>query len=76
MFRSRSGCSTRNNSDGRGPPETDILGAERAGLKSALVLTGTTSPEDARASAIQADETFDSLAALGEAWAARLRQTV
>lgn len=56
--------------------ETDILGAERAGLKTALVLTGTTSSDEALTSSIQADEIFDSLAALGEAWAARLHQTV
>ena len=48
--------------------ETDILGAQRAGLKTALVLTGVTTPDQARASSVQADATFDSLAALHAAW--------
>jgi 4-nitrophenyl phosphatase len=49
--------------------ETDILGAQRAGLPTALVLTGITTPDMARESNIQADEAYDSLAALHAAWA-------
>jgi 4-nitrophenyl phosphatase len=48
--------------------ETDILGAQRAGLRTALVLTGVTTPDQARASSVQADAMFDSLAALHAAW--------
>jgi 4-nitrophenyl phosphatase len=52
--------------------ETDILGAQRAGLKAALVLTGTTSAQLASSSTIQADGVFASLADVYEAWAARI----
>jgi 4-nitrophenyl phosphatase len=48
--------------------ETDILGAQRAGLSTALVLTGVTSRELAESSEIQADGVFESLQALHEAW--------
>ena len=48
--------------------ETDILGGQRAGLHTALVLTGITSPQMAREAEIQADVVFDSLAALHHAW--------
>lgn len=51
---------------------TDILGAQRAGLKTALVLTGVTSAEEARTADIQADCVFESLAAIQAAWAAAL----
>jgi 4-nitrophenyl phosphatase len=49
--------------------ETDIVGAQRAGLQTALVLTGITTAEQARDSEIQADGIFDSLPGLGTAWA-------
>jgi len=51
--------------------ETDILGGQRAGLITALVRSGVTSPEVLAASAIQPDLVFDGLpdlqAALGQA---------
>ncbi|MBN2305815.1 MAG: HAD-IIA family hydrolase [Anaerolineae bacterium] len=47
---------------------TDILGAQRAGLKTALVLTGITSAEEARTADIQADAVFESLADIQAAW--------
>jgi len=50
--------------------ETDILGAQRAGLRTALVLTGITTPEQARTDPIQADAVFESLVALHAEWAA------
>jgi len=50
--------------------DTDILGAQRAGLRTALVLTGTTTAEQARAAGIQADAVFDDLSALHAAWRA------
>jgi len=49
--------------------ETDIAGAQRAGLQAALVLTGTTTAEQARSSEIQADGVFGSLFELCAAWA-------
>jgi 4-nitrophenyl phosphatase len=52
--------------------ETDILGAQRAGLPTALVLTGITTAEEARVAAIQADGVYDSLATLHAGWAACL----
>jgi 4-nitrophenyl phosphatase len=52
--------------------DTDILGAQRAGLRTALVLTGITSPEESSAPGIQADGVFETLADLHEAWAANL----
>jgi len=53
--------------------ETDIWGAERAGLWSALVLTGTTTLDQAKESSIQPDGIFASLADLYEVWAASLQ---
>jgi 4-nitrophenyl phosphatase len=50
--------------------ETDILGGQRAGLPTALVLTGITSAEQARAAEIQADGTYESLVALHQEWIA------
>jgi 4-nitrophenyl phosphatase len=52
--------------------ETDILGAQRAGLQTALMLTGATSAEQAHHSDIQADGVFDDLADLRQAWSAAL----
>lgn len=52
--------------------QTDIAGAKRAGLKAALVLTGTTTVEQTELSDVQPDGIFDSLAALHLAWAAQL----
>ena len=48
--------------------ETDILGGQGAGLKTALLLTGVTSPELAASSEIQADGVFESLQTLQAAW--------
>ncbi len=52
--------------------ETDILGAQRAGLKTAVVLTGITTAEEAAQSPIQADAVFESLQTLYTSWAAAL----
>jgi len=52
--------------------ETDILGAQRAGLKTALVLTGIATAEEARTASIQADAVFDELPDLHAAWAVAL----
>jgi 4-nitrophenyl phosphatase len=41
--------------------ETDILGGRRAGMKTALVLTGITQPEDLEDSPIQPDYIFNDL---------------
>ncbi len=38
--------------------ETDILGGQRAGLRTALVLTGITTPEQFQTDPIQADAVF------------------
>jgi len=51
---------------------TDILGAQRAGLKTALVLTGVTTRAELATSPIQPDAVYDSLAALHAAWARAL----
>jgi 4-nitrophenyl phosphatase len=47
---------------------TDIEGAQAAGLKTALVLSGVTTVEELAVSAIQPDAVFDHLAALVAAW--------
>jgi 4-nitrophenyl phosphatase len=52
--------------------ETDILGAQRAGLYSALVLTGITSAGQAHTAGIQADGVFDDLSSVYTIWAASL----
>lgn len=52
--------------------ETDILGGQNAGLKTAVLLTGVTTAEQAAQSAIRADAVFESLAALFRAWQALL----
>lgn len=52
--------------------ETDILGAQRAGLPTALVLTGITTPEEAHSADLQPDAVFDSLLVLQQAWAAQV----
>ena len=49
--------------------ETDIAGAQRARLSTALVLSGTTTREQAAISEIQADGVFESLPVLRAAWA-------
>ena len=49
--------------------ETDILGAVRLNLKSALVLSGVTTREQLAASDYQPDGVFDDIAALTNAWA-------
>lgn len=54
--------------------ETDILGGQQAGLATALMLTGVTSPEKARTSSIQADGVFGTLNELTGAWLATLRE--
>jgi 4-nitrophenyl phosphatase len=48
--------------------ETDIVGAKLAGLKAALVLTGTTTAAESDASDEPPDAIFDSLAGLHAAW--------
>jgi ribonucleotide monophosphatase NagD (HAD superfamily) len=52
--------------------ETDIAGALRAGWRAALVLTGTTTREQALADG-RAEAIFDSLATLQAAWEAACR---
>ncbi|TFH33860.1 MAG: haloacid dehalogenase, partial [Anaerolineales bacterium] len=47
--------------------ETDILGAQRAGMATALLLSGVTSPTDAAASEIKPDWILDDLPALTHA---------
>lgn len=49
--------------------ETDILGAVRLGLKSALVLSGVTTREQLAASDYQPDWVFEDITALTHAWA-------
>jgi len=53
--------------------DTDILGAIRAGVPSALVLTGVTTPEAARAGEIRPDAVFDDLPHLLTTWQAVVR---
>jgi 4-nitrophenyl phosphatase len=48
--------------------DTDILGARNAGLASALVLTGVTTPEILKTSSVQPDGVYDDLPALLAAW--------
>lgn len=50
--------------------ETDILGGKRAGMLTALVLTGIATAAEAAHDAVQADAVFDSLAALHAEWEA------
>ncbi len=52
--------------------ETDILGAQNVGIRTALVLTGITTPKHARTADTQADGVFASLAALHADWQAAL----
>jgi ribonucleotide monophosphatase NagD (HAD superfamily) len=49
--------------------DTDIAGARAAGLASALVLTGVTTPAMLEQSAIQPDFVFRDLIELREVWA-------
>ncbi len=56
--------------------DTDILGAQRAGLRAALVLTGITTAEQAQAADIRADAVFNDLPALHAAWRAALAERV
>lgn len=51
--------------------QTDIAGAKRAGWKTALVLTGTTTAEEAADFDQPPDAVFDSLAGLHAAWIAQ-----
>ena len=55
--------------------ETDILGAQRAGLRTILVLSGVVTAEQARESEIQADAVYRDLADLHRAWALALEAT-
>ena len=55
--------------------ETDILGAQRAGLGAILVLSGVVSAEHARESEIQADAVYEDVADLHRAWARALETT-
>lgn len=50
--------------------DTDILGAQRAGLRSILVLSGVTGPRELAASPIRPDEVYPDIAAITEAWRA------
>jgi ribonucleotide monophosphatase NagD (HAD superfamily) len=47
--------------------ETDILGGQRAGIPTALVLTGVTRREDLARSPIRPDWVFEGLPDLGQA---------
>ncbi len=47
---------------------TDIEGAQRAGLKTALVMTGVTDAATLEASTVQPDAVYDDLVALHTAW--------
>jgi 4-nitrophenyl phosphatase len=55
--------------------ETDILGAQRAGLQTILVLSGVVSEEQARESEIQADTVYEDVADLHRAWVQALAKT-
>ena len=48
--------------------ETDILGAQRAGLRTILVLSGVTTPEALKTSDIQPDWVFSGIDELVEVW--------
>lgn len=48
--------------------DTDILGAQRAGLRGILVLSGVTTPEILAASPIRPDEVYDDITAIARAW--------
>ena len=48
--------------------ETDILGAQRAGLKTILVLSGVATPQALQASDIQPDWVFSGIKELVQAW--------
>lgn len=50
--------------------DTDVLGAQRSGMRTALLLTGVESPASAAASAVRADAVFADLPALSRAWGA------
>ncbi len=50
--------------------ETDILGGQNAGVRTILVLSGVTGPDELAASPIQPDLIFDDIAALTRAWLA------
>lgn len=54
--------------------DTDIQGAKAAGLKTILVLTGVTTAEQARSSAIKADLTTPNLVELAREWAQSLEK--
>jgi 4-nitrophenyl phosphatase len=53
--------------------ETDIWGAKRAGLPSALMLTGVTPDDQSEDTNLQADSVFDSLLELRDAWQSALK---
>jgi ribonucleotide monophosphatase NagD (HAD superfamily) len=48
--------------------DTDIAGAQRAGLRAALVLTGVARREDIHDGTIQPDAVYENLGALRTAW--------
>ena len=51
--------------------ETDILGGQRSGLITVLVLSGASTREDLRESGLEPDFLFENVAELVEAWRAR-----
>jgi len=53
-------------------PETDILGGQRAGLMTVLVLTGVVGERELAASGLRPDRVFADLTALQAAWLAEL----
>jgi 4-nitrophenyl phosphatase len=55
--------------------QTDIIGAQRAGLRAALVLTGTTTAAQAESSDTPPDGIFESLAAIHAAWQQQIKET-
>jgi len=56
--------------------DTDILGGQQAGLRTALLLTGVTTPEALATGSVRPDCVFDDLKALHAAWAAARRARV